>query len=701
MKDLGRAVLFFLLASSVFGASAQLEKLSPEHRRWLEEEVVYIITDREEEFFLSLETLEEREGFIAAFWRRRDPNPATPENEFKDEHYRRIEYANRILGRETVQPGWTTERGRYYIILGEPRSVERFVGKAEVVTCELWTYQGVAGTRLPPFFNLLYFKRFDSEDFRLYSPVADGPTKLILGERSGLASDARKALDILYRVSYELAYASLSLDLGEPPDFTSAQPSVASDIILGQAADAAKYPVRTDYIDTYLRYGKRVSAEYSFNFIPSRSAFALLGGPDGTPFLHYSIEVDPQNFTFAADDDRSRYYTTLDVVLEIRTEEGTLVHASEKEVFVELNPQEFDQFRAFPFAYQDNVPLVPGDFQVSVILRNRTVKQYTVVEREVHAVPLSTDAPGLAGPILGYRVDSTEAPVEGFDLQTFQVGPYRIYPATEATFTIGETAHIFAQLIGKTDGVNLRFRLLNGEQVLQESSVPTDELLSRVATATFGLEEMVGGRYIIQAELLDAEGRPLVREQTPLVVSPRTHILRPWAHRRSFDTRVPGLLALVRGEQFLALRRFKEAERELRMAVAAENPNLPQAEWRLAGIYIGAHRPDLALKLLIPLEERFPNRYEVIAGLGFAYHLASNPAKAADYLERALSIRPPSTSLLNTLGDCYQRLGETDKERQFLERSLEINPNQEAIKKRLSTLKTPEYPTIPRPFNPL
>jgi GWxTD domain-containing protein len=487
MKNLNLAALLFAIAltlANFLEAGAQRLELSRDHRRWLGEEVVYIITDREKEFFLSLETFEEREGFIAAFWRKRDPDPATPENEFKEEHYRRIEFANTELGKETVQPGWTTERGRMYIILGEPRSVERFVGEAEVVTCELWTYQGVRGTRLPPHFYLLFYKRFDSEDYRIYSPAADGPTKLILGGRSGLESDTRKALEILYERSYDLAFASLSLDLGQPPDFASAQPLIASDIILAQAEDAAKYTVRTDYIDTYLRYGKRVSADYSFNFIPSRSVFALLAGPEGAPFLHYSIELDPQNFTFATDDDRSRYYTTLDVVLEVRTKEGTLVHASEKEIFVELNPQEFDQFRAFPFAYQDDVPLVPGDFQVSVILRNRTVKQYTLVEREVRVVPLSTEAPGLAGPVLGYRIETSEIPADGPALLTFQVDPYRVYPATEATFTIGETAHIFAQVIGQTDGLSLRFRLIDKEQVLQESSVPVDELLSRVATAS-------------------------------------------------------------------------------------------------------------------------------------------------------------------------------------------------------------------------
>jgi Flp pilus assembly protein TadD len=122
-------------------------------------------------------------------------------------------------------------------------------------------------------------------------------------------------------------------------------------------------------------------------------------------------------------------------------------------------------------------------------------------------------------------------------------------------------------------------------------------------------------------------------------------------------------------------------------AVAAGNPDLPQAEWRLAGLYIGARRPEPALELLLPLEERFPNQYEVIAGLGFANHLKGDYASAATHLERALAIRPPNTSLLNALADCHLRLGDPQKAKPFLERSLELNPGQERVKKQLNSIK--------------
>src|ERR1700733_13386439 len=101
----------------------KLEKeLDTPYKKWLEEEVPYIITDEERSAFLQLQTNEEREQFIEAFWQRRDPTPDTVENEFKEEHYRRIAYANERFA--SGIPGWKTDRGRIYIIWGPPDEIE-------------------------------------------------------------------------------------------------------------------------------------------------------------------------------------------------------------------------------------------------------------------------------------------------------------------------------------------------------------------------------------------------------------------------------------------------------------------------------------------------------------------------------------------------------------------------------------------------
>jgi GWxTD domain-containing protein len=101
--------------------AAQLPLATP-YQKWLNEDVVYIITDEERAAFHRLQADEEREHFIEQFWLRRDPTPGTLENEFREEHYRRIAYANEHFASRI--PGWKTDRGRIYITYGPPDEIE-------------------------------------------------------------------------------------------------------------------------------------------------------------------------------------------------------------------------------------------------------------------------------------------------------------------------------------------------------------------------------------------------------------------------------------------------------------------------------------------------------------------------------------------------------------------------------------------------
>ena len=92
------------------------------YKKWLQEDVVWIISEEEKKVFKALNTEEEKESFIEQFWYRRDPDPRTSGNEFKEEHYRRIVYANEHFA--SGIPGWKTDRGRTYITYGPPAQTE-------------------------------------------------------------------------------------------------------------------------------------------------------------------------------------------------------------------------------------------------------------------------------------------------------------------------------------------------------------------------------------------------------------------------------------------------------------------------------------------------------------------------------------------------------------------------------------------------
>src|SRR3954471_20654699 len=103
-------------------AKSLRKELGTSYKKWLDQDVRWIITDDERKAFMQLSNNEERDQFIEAFWQRRNPNPDSEDNEFKDEHYRRIEYANEHF--PAGKPGWMTDRGRIYIVYGPADEVE-------------------------------------------------------------------------------------------------------------------------------------------------------------------------------------------------------------------------------------------------------------------------------------------------------------------------------------------------------------------------------------------------------------------------------------------------------------------------------------------------------------------------------------------------------------------------------------------------
>ncbi len=113
-------------------------------KKWLDEDVTYIITDAERQAFNKLNTDEERELFVEQFWLRRDPTPDTIENEFKNEQYRRIAYANAHFG--AIGPGWKSDRGKIYIMFGPPDEIDSHpAGAAFEHPTDFWRYRLIQG----------------------------------------------------------------------------------------------------------------------------------------------------------------------------------------------------------------------------------------------------------------------------------------------------------------------------------------------------------------------------------------------------------------------------------------------------------------------------------------------------------------------------------------------------------------------------
>src|SRR5438445_1814289 len=189
-------------------AKSLKQELSKTYKKWMDEDVRWIITDEERAAFKQLSNDEERDQFIEAFWQRRDPTPDTVENEFKDEHYRRIAYANEHFAAGI--PGWKTDRGKIYIMYGPAdeieshpaggsyqRPMEEGGGETSTFPFEHWRYRYLEGIGQEVIIEFVdtcmcgdYHMTMDrsEKDALLYTPNAG----LTLYEQMGIANKASR-----------------------------------------------------------------------------------------------------------------------------------------------------------------------------------------------------------------------------------------------------------------------------------------------------------------------------------------------------------------------------------------------------------------------------------------------------------------------------------------------------------------------------
>ena len=138
-----------LLAAVVIPAISSLAQpnrnaqLNFKYQKWLGEDVRWIITEQERKSFLILNSDRDRDRFVAAFWEQRNPTPGSQPNSFKEQHYRRIAFANQHFG--AAAPGWRTDRGHVYIVYGPPDSIPMQASSSTTSPQQLWIYRQMQG----------------------------------------------------------------------------------------------------------------------------------------------------------------------------------------------------------------------------------------------------------------------------------------------------------------------------------------------------------------------------------------------------------------------------------------------------------------------------------------------------------------------------------------------------------------------------
>ncbi|HOU49138.1 MAG: GWxTD domain-containing protein [Acidobacteriota bacterium] len=655
--------------------------LSPVHRKWLEDDVDGILSSRERDVFLRLDSDRERDLFIAAFWKRRDPVPATPENEFKAEHERRLAYADAHFGRTAARPGRKTGRGRMYVLLGEPDDIVRYSGKDGIREAEVWFYRNEENARtagLPPSFNLVFYQEGSVGDFKIYSPFQDGPAAL-LSDFRGDPGDYEKARRALSALDAGLAAVSVSLIPGEASGFPG-RPSPSSDILLQKIAASGAGRIDDEYAAKFLEYKDIIEVEYSANYLDSRGTMIVRREPSGTAFVHYAIE--PARLSLAAAG--REYAATLRLNGAVSLEDGRIIYAFEKIVSVRMDEERKNTLSRVPFMIQDLFPLIPGTFKVSLLLKNEASKEFCAFERTV-VVPESGSGPGLTAPLLGHRVRPSGP--EPSALKPFLFGSTQVYFQSGPTLVRSDNVVLAFQVLG-LDGparsrARLRFSITRDDVVVEEwerdlSGVP--DVVESIPAS--GLNPAF---YTARVRLV-IDGREAAAGGGDFAVTPLEAVPRPWIHAKRMpadgDPAYDGLL----GRQLEAAGRAAEARPFLEKAVAGRTAG-PEIALALARVYDRAGEYAAAAFILDPyLAAGAEPVYDVWILAAETRLRGGDFGGAVGVLDGAMTRFGIHPRLLNLIGDGYLGLNRRAEARAAWERSLALNPGQPELRKKLEAL---------------
>lgn len=693
MKRFAHIALGLLCVGSVLflpaPAGAQAAKkvsskdLPPQYRKWLEEEVVYIITPKERAVFLQLENDRDREVFMKAFWRQRDPTPDTDKNEFREEHYRRITYANTWFGRDAPGPGWRTDMGRIYIILGEPKTIDRFENLTQVYPTVIWFYSGLDFPRLPTSFNVVFFKPEGQRSYELYSPMKDGPQKLLI-HYMGDMTDYESAYYEMMDVEPAIASVSLSLISGEP--MMTARPTMSSDILLGNRIPAAGYEkVKDDYAEKLLRYKDIIDVDYTANYMESDALIRVYQDPSGNPFVHFLIEPARLSFEPVG----SSYHTDLETDVSVTDPQGGLVYQFSQSVPCDMTESQLASIRNKLFSYQDLFPLVPGTYKINILLKNKASREFTSVEANL-LVPAS-GAFTLSAPCLANRVDKASR-FRG-QSKPFLLGSLQLTPSPRNDFLPGETLSAFFQLENVPEDIRnggvVEYTILKDGEKGPEAVHSVTRALAEYPDPTDILEEfsLVGyqaANYILRISIQNAARVQRISAEERFLVTALPVLMRPWVLSVPRPSNAPQYLHIA-GTQYLNKKELAKARPLLEEAVRREPGSVAFAldyARLLLELKEYAGVKDAAQPFLA--DER---KWDFLEPVGRACQALGEQAQAISFYRDYLSHFGANLNVLNAVGECYLQLGDTAEALAAWERSLKIEPNQPKLKERVQELK--------------
>ena len=505
----------------------KLEKeLATPYKKWLEEEVPYIITDEERSAFLQLQTNEEREQFIEAFWQRRDPTPDTVENEFKEEHYRRIAYANERFS--SGIPGWRTDRGRIYIMWGPPDEIESHSagstynrpmteggGQTTVYGFDDWTYHYMEGIG-------------QNITIEFVDPTGTGEYHISLdpGEKDAMAHVPGGGPSMLEQMGLSSQAARFTRTDGSTaplgPAGTSALDSQNEFTRLEQFAKVqAPPPVKFKDLEEVVSsriLRNQISFDYRFDFM------RITGD---TILVPVTVQIQNKQMTFRDHDGVQS--ASLNLFGRISSMTGRVIQTFE-DVIQRDFPDSLLEASLKGFSiYQKAVPLRPGLYKLDLVIKDVNSGNVGVVNTRLAVSPIPDDKLEASSLILADQME----PVSSKDVGVgqFVLGSTKVRPKLDAEFHVDQPLDVYLQFYNlKVDdkthknNVSLDFKVTQGDQTVSHAVKTGDDLKQNGEQIT--VQEVIQtktlppGKYKLQIQATDLVANQTVSRIADFTVTP-------------------------------------------------------------------------------------------------------------------------------------------------------------------------------------
>ncbi len=662
----------FCITSSVQAARSS-RNLPPVYKHWIDVEVPYIITTQERKEFLTLTTDAERDSFIDTFWRIRNPNPGSDVNTYKQEHYRRLAYANETFGDPKNETGWRTERGRMYIILGAPKQRAQYHDPANLRPMEIWFYEAETPA-LPPYFYLLFYKRSATEDFQLYSPTNDGPVRLCTtGETR---NDPVMALSIIRKFAGdEVAKTAITLLPNESVDFRSFEPSMESDALLNKINNLPDDPITKQRLEAN-RLREKVTTSIFLGDNDANLSYSVFRDDRGQMTLSYLLNL---KFTDArlvgTRPDGSSYYD-MTLRTDIATSEGKFVYTQEDQLTGKLSSAAVEIAKKKRFGAEARLPLAPGSYRLTATLTNN-VNKIAIRQNAAVVVPAPAGSSVMLSSLLAYTKPAgipdpkNQLPFSGSHFRFTPVGAQNVYirqgdrlslvfqlwldPKSTATAT-PEKIHlhyVFGAISASHDSPTQEDEDIDAANRDQAGNLLTGH--------TLDTSSLLPGAYKVVVSATREGDHKTAYASLNLHVAPYDNYLETWTAYGPNDPAGNAIDDLKRGMSAEAQHADDDAQADYQRSLAAGTHDMRALDLLVALLARKGEADQLAALNQLPMLSKVAAAPSTLLAISGALNKTGNPKAAARMLEAQVALQPPSMELYNALADACVASGDTGR----------------------------------------